>query len=45
MILKECISGGPGRQYKYTLTQRGQDLMPVLTAMISWGELRSGQSL
>ena len=45
IILKECISGGPGRQYRYTLTQRGQDLMPVLTAMISWGELRSDQSL
>lgn len=44
-ILKKCLSGGPGRQYKYTLTQRGEDLIPVLTAMLRWSEIHNSQSI
>jgi DNA-binding HxlR family transcriptional regulator len=42
ILLKECISGGPGRQYRYTLTKKGEDLIPVLTAMQSWSKIHNG---
>lgn len=42
ILLKECISGGPGRQYRYTLTKKGEDLIPVLTAMQSWSKIYNG---
>ena len=42
ILLKECISGGPGRQYRYTLTKKGEDLIPVLTAMQDWSNIHNG---
>ena len=41
ILLKECISGGPGRQYRYTLTKKGEDLIPVLTALQSWSKIHN----
>jgi DNA-binding HxlR family transcriptional regulator len=36
MITKTRVAGGPGRQYRYGLTERGADLIPVLVAMTQW---------
>ncbi len=36
LVTKSRVSGGPGRQYRYELTQRGADLVPLLVAMMQW---------
>jgi len=36
LITKNRIIGGPGRQYRYELTKRGEDLVPMLAAMMQW---------
>lgn len=36
LITKTPVAGGPGRQYCYALTQRGEDFLPVLVAMLQW---------
>ena len=36
LITKTPVLGGPGRQYRYELTQRGTDLAPLLAAMMQW---------
>ncbi len=36
LITKTPVAGGPGRQYRYALTQRGADLMPIIAAMFQW---------
>jgi len=36
LITKTPVAGGPGRQYSYELTQRGEDFLPVLVAMLQW---------
>ena len=36
LITKEDVPGGPGRQYRYGLTKRGADLIPLLLDMIEW---------
>jgi hypothetical protein len=30
------LVGGPGRQYTYELTKKGEDLLPLLAAMMQW---------
>lgn len=36
LIVKIPLPGGPGRQYRYELTERGADLIPLLAAMMQW---------
>jgi len=36
LITKTPVAGGPGRQYRYELTERGADLLPLLAAMMQW---------
>ena len=36
LLTKTEVSGGPGRQYRYALTERGVDLLPVLATMMQW---------
>jgi DNA-binding HxlR family transcriptional regulator len=36
LITKTPVAGGPGRQYSYELTPRGEDFLPVLVAMLQW---------
>lgn len=36
LITKTPLAGGPGRQYAYELTKKGEDLLPVLAAMMQW---------
>ena len=36
LITKTPIAGGPGRQYRYELTERGADLSPLLASMMQW---------
>lgn len=36
LITKTPIAGGPGRQYHYALTKKGEDLLPLLAAMMQW---------
>jgi DNA-binding HxlR family transcriptional regulator len=36
LITKTPVPGGPGRQYRYELTERGADLAPLLAAMMQW---------
>lgn len=36
LITKTPVVGGPGRQYSYELTRKGQDLLPLLAAMMQW---------
>ncbi len=36
LITKTPVTGGPGRQYQYELTDRGADLIPLLAAMMQW---------
>lgn len=36
LITKTLVPGGPGRQYCYELTERGEDLLPVVAAMFRW---------
>ena len=36
IIARKQISGGPGRQYHYSLTNAGTDLLPVLVDMMQW---------
>ena len=35
-IPPSTLTAGPGRQYRYELTQRGADLVPLLVAMMQW---------
>lgn len=37
LVTKERTPGGPGRQFRYGLTERGADLLPVLLDIIEWG--------
>ena len=36
LISKTAVVGGPGRQYTYELTRKGEDLLPLLAAMMQW---------
>lgn len=36
LITKTPVAGGPGRQYRYELTESGADLAPLLAAMMQW---------
>ena len=36
LITKTPVVGGPGRQYTYELTKKGEDLLPLLAAMMQW---------
>lgn len=36
LITKTPLVGGPGRQYTYELTKKGEDLLPLLAAMMQW---------
>lgn len=36
LITKTPVAGGPGRQYRYELTERGADFVPLLAAMMQW---------
>jgi DNA-binding HxlR family transcriptional regulator len=36
LITKTPVVGGPGRQFRYELTERGADLVPMLAQMIRW---------
>ena len=39
IIVRKQISGGPGRQYRYSLTKSGTDLLPVLIDMMQWSAI------
>lgn len=36
LITKTPVPGGPGRQYRYELTERGVDFVPMLAQMMRW---------
>ncbi len=36
LLTKTPLVGGPGRQYTYELTKKGEDLLPLLAAMMQW---------
>lgn len=36
LVTKTAVPGGPGRQYRYELTERGLDLLPILATMMQW---------
>lgn len=36
LITKTPVVGGPGRQFRYELTKRGADLLPLLAKMMQW---------
>lgn len=36
LMTKTHVVGGPGRQYTYELTKKGEDLLPLLAAMMQW---------
>jgi DNA-binding HxlR family transcriptional regulator len=36
LVTKTPVVGGPGRQYAYELTKKGEDLLPLLAAMMQW---------
>lgn len=36
LITKTLVPGGPGRQYRYELTARGADLLPLIAMMFRW---------
>lgn len=36
LITKTLLPSGPGRQYRYELTQRGKDLLPIIGNMFKW---------
>jgi len=36
LITKTPVVGGPGRQFRYELTERGADLLPLLAKMMQW---------
>lgn len=36
LITKTRVVGGPGRQFRYALTERGADFVPMLAQMIRW---------
>ncbi len=36
LITKTAVPGGPGRQFRYGLTARGADLLPILVGMLQW---------
>ena len=44
LLTKSRVAGGPGRQYRYELTQRGTDLVPLLAAMTHWSALHDPES-
>lgn len=38
LITKTELPGVPGRQYCYELAKRGKGLLPILEAMMQWGD-------
>lgn len=36
LVTKTLVPGGPGRQYRYLLTERGKDLLPIIGNMFKW---------
>lgn len=37
-VTKSELVGVPGRQYRYELSRKGQSLLPILEAMMEWGD-------
>lgn len=44
LITKTMVPGGPGRQFRYGLTERGADLLPILVAMLRWSARNDADS-
>ncbi len=44
IISREKIRGGPGRQYRYSLTKSGIDLLPILIDMLQWSASHDPQT-
>ena len=44
LITKTPVAGGPGRQFRYGLTERGADLLPILVAMLQWSARNDSDS-
>lgn len=45
LVTKTPVAGGPGRQYRYELTERGADLIPIIVVMFQWSARHDPQTV